>query len=410
MTEPSFQAAAWSWVEHLRSGGTTTWRAWRAREHAPVPPRWPVLPTAAQLEVVRLLGESDGHDPAPEAIRRTGEREDRGPNLARLADLVTGTPVGGRGLVDSPLPWPTSTRTGGAPAIEPDELPANELLRVCVTAIVRTILHALQPPARRGRMHRRPWRRAFVVAGTSPHAEAVREALLGAGQVEGGKRPTVLVVGGPLDAMMATHWRLRVEAGAGARWRRVWSGSAARGALPKSVDVASVAEDWSARVGADNVHVVLEHDPAVAVAAAGRVLDLRLDFVDNLHSDVVQTDLLRRINQALAIRGPETARAFREGTFGTYLFLSAAGQPLGVPEPQLDWALEQAEAMISRLAAAGCAVHGDPRVVVPSSDPALRRSVDPADTLQRALLALAGCESLTRATGWPPRGSREGEY
>jgi hypothetical protein len=394
VSDPGFETAAWSWVDHLRSGGTTTWREWRSLEHPAVPVRGSSLPSAAQLEVVRRLAEG----------------EDGGANLARLADLVTGTPVGGRGLVDAPLPWPTSTPIGGAPAVEPDALPANELLRVCVAAIVRTILHDVQPPARPARMRRRPWRRAFVVEGTSPHAVAVREALLGAGQVEGGRRPTVLVVGGPLDAMMATHWRLRVEAGAGARWRRVWSGSAARGTLPSSVDVAALAEGWASRVGADKVHVVLEREPAGAVAAAGRVLDLRLDPVEDLHSDVVRTDLLRRINQALAIRGPETARAFREGTFGEYLFRSAPGRPLGVPRPQLAWAREQAQAMVIRLGAAGYAVHGDPRVVVPSCDPALRRSVDPADTLRHALLALAGCESLTRATGWSPSGSREGEY
>ncbi|MEP6815659.1 MAG: hypothetical protein ABI873_08930 [Marmoricola sp.] len=395
----AFELAAWSWAEHLRSGGTTTWREWRASEHLAVSARWPALPTAAQLEVVRLLAERE---------RLGGEHRD--PSFARLAALVIGTPVGGRGLVDVPLAWPESPQVVGARAVEPDDLPPDELLRVCVSAIVRTTLSDSLGPGRPVKAHRRPWRRAFVVAGVSAHAESVRAALLDAGQVEGGRRPTVLVVGAPLDVMMAMHWRRRVEAGAGVRWRRVWSGSAARDALPAPVDVAALADDWASRVGAENVHVVLERDPADAVTVAGRVLDVGLGSVDDQSADVVQTDLLRRINQMLAIRGSEATRAFRASVFGQFLFRSSRGEPLGVPDRQLGWAVEQAEAMATRLGAGCYAVHGDPRVVVPSSDAALRRSVDPRDTLEHGLGALAECERLARATARSGRKTREGGH
>jgi hypothetical protein len=253
------------------------------------------------------------------------------------------------------------------------------------------------------RVRRRPWRRAFVVAGVSPHAEAVRSALLEAGHAEGGRRPTVLVVGAPLDAMMSMHWRRRVERGSGARWRRVWSRAAARGALPGPMDLSAVGDSWAARVGADKVHVVLGHDPGEAVAVAAGVLDLRLDVAVGAPGDVVQTDLLRRINQVLAIRGPAAVRSFRSSVFGQYLARPAAGRPLGVPNAQLGWAVEQAEGIAERLGAGAYGVHGDTRVVVPLSDASLRRSVDPRDTLSLALGALAGCERLAVATARPNR-------
>jgi hypothetical protein len=366
----AFEAAAWSWVEHLRSGGTTTWREWRGQRHpAAASPAAP-LPSAAQLEVVRRLAE-----------QAVGEE-----TITRLADLVTSTPVGGRGLVDVPLPWPTAPSTGAAPATEPEDLPARELLRVCVTVIARLSRSAGSPAVvAQRRRRRRPWQRGFVVAGTSPHAGAVRDALLDAGRVEGGHRPTVLVVGAPLETMMAMHWRRRVEQGSGTRWRRVWSRTVAAGALPEHVDLADTAAAWADRVGAGNVHVVLERDAADAVAVAGRLLDVRLDPAPGPGADVVDTDLLRRLNQVLAIRGAGTLA----GSTAECLRAPWA-RPLGVPRAQLGWAVEQAEVMATRLAAGGFALHGDPRLVVPSSDASLPRSVDPDETLARALVVVSG--------------------
>ena len=62
------RAIAWSWVEHLRSGGTTPWAEWVREPAAPADvPRGP-LPGAAQLELVRRLALA--YDGLPRGLPR----------------------------------------------------------------------------------------------------------------------------------------------------------------------------------------------------------------------------------------------------------------------------------------------------------------------------------------------------
>jgi hypothetical protein len=49
-----FHAAAWSWVAHLRAGGSTPWAHWVTARHEPASPG-ALLPGAAELELVRRL-------------------------------------------------------------------------------------------------------------------------------------------------------------------------------------------------------------------------------------------------------------------------------------------------------------------------------------------------------------------
>ncbi|MDQ6641763.1 MAG: hypothetical protein M3Y66_04625 [Actinomycetota bacterium] len=364
-----FDAAFWSWVEHLRSGGSTTWREWRSVEHAYVAPRWPVPPTAAQLETVRSL-----------SLRGTGVRLDYTGRFDWLADLVLTTPVGGRGPVDLRLPW------AGLEVAEPDALPARELLRVSVSAIAGWCATAPPLPMhvpRASRLRRRPWRGSFVLVGSSPHAGAVRQALHDAGHAEGGRRPTVLVFGAPLEAMIAVHWRRRVEGGAELRWRRLWSEMAVRGALPRTVDLASVADEWAARVGPERVHVILSEDCHDAVAAAGRILGIRLRGGVGSRSNAVDTDLLRRLNQALATQHVSIRRRPLEGDLSEVFFRSWDGTP-AVPAAQQSWAMAQGEQLAAEIAGRPYATHGDPRVVVPSTDGDREQGVDPRRTLDLA--------------------------
>lgn len=398
MTGAAYEAAAWSWAEHLRSGGTTTWREWRASEHRGARPGWAVLPSAAQLEVVRRLAVREGSVPGHADA-----------TFAAVVGRVAGTPVGGRGLVDPGLPCLAAR--AGAPQTEPDELPAGELLRVCVATIGAWFLDQLPLRGVPQRVQRRPWRPAFVVAGVSPHAEAVRDALLARGHVEGGRHPTVLVVGGPLDAMATMLWRRRVERGAGVRWRRLWAGLAAQGGLPATLDLVSLADGWANEVGPGRVHVIVRRDPADAVRDAGQVLGVGASVSGPSAPDPVGTDLLRRLNQALAIGGPHTTRLLLESPLGQAFFSDSSTferRLLGVPIAQLPWALERAGGLARRLADGPFVVHGDPQAVVPSSDPTLPRSVDPRDTLSSALLVLGSCERLANATAHLARSHREG--
>ncbi|NUR07940.1 MAG: hypothetical protein HOQ45_13160, partial [Nocardioidaceae bacterium] len=80
----AYEQAVWAWSEHLRSGGTSTWSAWLASgPHDGSPPEGWAPPGAAQLELVRRAGLSDG-----------------------FADHVLGRPGPGRGLAQQPLTWP----------------------------------------------------------------------------------------------------------------------------------------------------------------------------------------------------------------------------------------------------------------------------------------------------------------
>ena len=188
----------------------------------------------------------------------------------------------------------------------------------------------------------------------------MRTALARAGRGEGGRRPTVLVVGGPLDAMVAVHWRRRVERGAGLRWRRLWSEMAARDALPPAVDLAAVAEDWSRRVPAETVHVLLAGTTGEALRLAGDLVGASPREADPARANAVDTDLLRLLNQALATAPAASRLRWVDGDLAGHLHRPWTGVP-GTPTAQLDWALARAGLLADALGAGPWQVHGDVR-------------------------------------------------
>ncbi|MCW2758449.1 MAG: hypothetical protein JWO46_2195, partial [Nocardioidaceae bacterium] len=229
---------------------------------------------------------------------------------------------------------------------------ARVRLRAAVSALARWCETAPVPAA-----PVRPRRHLF---GSNPVLVAPGAAAPG----RIGSRDRVTVVGGPLDAMARAHWGARVSDGAGMRWRRVWDRMAARDALEPGLDLAAVTRQWVDRVGAEQVELVLS--PAVP----GR--------------DPVAIDLARRLNQVLAVR-PARARAAVAGL----PWPSPSGAPgLGVPAHRLRWATARAEQLADELAHVGCRTVGDPALVVPSTDPGVRRSIPAAATLDLAVEVL----------------------
>ncbi|MDX6325519.1 MAG: hypothetical protein QOK15_1873, partial [Nocardioidaceae bacterium] len=96
--DAAFEAAARSWVQHLRAGGTTPWADWATRiapQAGTTPPPGTAagvpLPGAAQLELLRRLNQ-------------------QGP-LPHLVDHVLQRPGPGRGWVHLPLPCPPARPT-----------------------------------------------------------------------------------------------------------------------------------------------------------------------------------------------------------------------------------------------------------------------------------------------------------
>lgn len=381
-------ARARAWAVALRSGATATWAEFRAdTTAAPGPAEGPV-PGSAQLELVRRLG-----------LHAAGLSD-----FAALAELVLSTASPGRGLVDTPLPWPGEERAFGTPAIEPELLPADELVRAATAVLIRLLVEQPSTPVPRPR-GQRWWRRGFVVLGAPGTAEVVRDALLEAGWREGGRRARYLVLGGPLVDMMAERWVDRLQAGGEIRWARAWRVAASRDRIPARLHLPEVAARLAAEHGPDRVHVILGDDPQTVLAAVSAALRVELAVDATSPTDVVGADLLRRLNPLLALAvGPE---ARTQVVAGPWTSARAAVRPVGctqhglaVPEAARRWAAATADRIAAELRAAGAAgdyaVHGDPALVAEGlhlgtepTDPDRPTSVDPADVLELALAMIA---------------------
>lgn len=297
--------------------------------------------SSAQREVVRRL-----HARAPDA------------DLTALEALIDHTPVGGRGAVDFVGPGP---------------VPPRELLRVAVSVLTRMARSA--PPdalitpelAPRRRFWGRP---AYQLAGSGALVPGVRAALRAGGAAEGGLRPRLIVLVGPVDDHAAARWRERVLAGNGLSWRRFWNRADRADRLP----VDPLASLTAARPRA--VDPVLVVAPSVEEAASLVAAELGLrrppgSGHGEMGIDISGTDLIRRYNHLTASAGPRLRPT------------PAIAEPLGPPEDLLPGAIRRAERLADELAATGLPVRGDLSAVVPSSGPIPR--VARARTLPRAL-------------------------
>ena len=365
-----------AWASELRTGSSQTWQAFldgTAVAAAPVALGGP-LPGAAQLELVRRLAAAD------EPLVR----------FAELADLVLETAGPGRGLVDAPLPWPAARRVG-TPPVEPDALPAEEILRACAGVLARLLAPEAELRAARTSRPRRPWRRGFTLLGAPTTVELVRGALLERGLRDGGSRTTWFVLGGPLEDLMVQRWSARVRAGAGVRWQRLWRTAATNDRLPPGIVLPAIAQHVAQEFGPARVHVVLAEHPTQALRVVADVLDVPGGPLEP-RADVLATDLLRRVNPVLGLAIGEEAR--RRVVERVWPEIAAGEEPgtLGTPAAHLDWAVATGERMAGSLEAGArggrYAVHGDPAIVVPTRRPGVRRVPDPDAVLGHALLVV----------------------
>ena len=360
----SLDRAAWSWTEHLRHGGTTTWAAWvaaaRDRDVA-VPAGWHP-PGAAQLELVRRLADR----PAARPLLAAG-------TFHRLADLVLQRSAPGRGMAPAPLAWPASATLGpgfGAPPADPADVPRAELVRVGVGVLAELLVRSPGAPAAARLPRRRPLSRPFQLCGAPVTTDAVRRSLAVAGQVEGGRPPQVVLLAEPLDEALAQVWSARVQDGVPVRWRGFldrWARRAARGELPPSVDYPALAALWAAQVGPERVHVVAAPpDLATAVSTVATALGLppargrrrRCPAPQWQPLSAEGVDVLRRVGAVLGVRvaEPEHRRAVRR-----LAGLLAQQRPrrLAVPEEHRPWVARRAAEVAAALREGGYAVHGD---------------------------------------------------
>lgn len=368
----SYDAHVRAWAAALRAGDARTWAEFRtdARSLTGTGP----LPGSAQLELVRRLGSRDLDD------------------FGALADLVLKTASPGRGMVDPPLPWPQEPRPFGTPAIEPDQLPDEELIRAACATL--GVLLCDQPLG--ARKPRRPLLRrgaSFVLAGAPATVAAVRAELLAAGMRDGGPEATYLVLGGPLETVMAERWQVAVEAGSGIRWRRLWQMARSRDRVHEQIDLPRLAREFTEQAGADRVHLILDDVPA-------RVARLLGVTVEVAAPDPVATDLLRVLNPVLVLAAGEAGRqAIVDGPWTAAVARTRrAVLELGVPAAMLPWAEGAWRGLVEEIAAGDYAVHGD--LAGLRGSPVVRVVPD-ADVLARALDLIADL--------WRHRGRQWGE-
>ncbi len=221
-----------------------------------------------------------------------------------LADRVLATASPGRGLVDVPLPWPAEPWRFGCPAIDPDRLPEDELIRLATGVLVH-LLPGLPRPTAAPEPARWPvpWRRRFRLHGAPGTAAAVRRGLLEQGLVESDWRPTHVVIARPVEAMMAEHWAERARGGGILKWSALWRRAEAAGRLPDEIDVAAIAARLDGR-RREPVHVVVARDAQEAAETTARLLGART-FVVGGSGDLAATDLMRRVNRLIGVvEGP----------------------------------------------------------------------------------------------------------
>ncbi|MET0839114.1 MAG: hypothetical protein ABWY19_10060 [Marmoricola sp.] len=378
----SYDEAVAGWADHLRSGGTTTWSAWLAQPRPTAPAAGP-RPDAVHLELVRRLNLAAGQ-PVP-----------------GLADRVLATASPGRGLVDVPLVWPAARRTYGSPAMDPEQLPEEELIRLAVGVVVH-LLPGLPRPAARvpAQPWPWPWRRRFQLHGSPITADGLRRGLLERGLVDTDWRPTHVVVARPVEVMMAEHWAGNARNGGILKWSTLWRRVLAAGRLPRPVDVVSIADRLAGRER-EPLHVVVARDAQVAAETTARLLGTQ-PFVLHGTADLARTDLQRRVNRLTALTaGAESVKdlaARLASVLAQGDLVPDPPRPPVVPPGAEDWARDQAARTAAHLRAAGYAVHGNPDELLPA-DHRHPGTVDRTRTLD---LALAAClRTWRRQEGTP---------
>jgi hypothetical protein len=407
VSTPTGRNLAWSWVDHLRDGGTSTWREWQRRPEVAVATSTPgdaPLPGAAQLELVRLLATRRSERRGTGSVRPAVDAA----GFGALADRTFTRSGPGRGMAELPLALPGDRRRGVGPApVDPGDVPAEELVRVGVGLLADLLTETPRPTAVPDRpTRRRPWARSFRLVGAPTTAATVRAALAASGFVEGGRSPRVVVLSEPVDVLLAQVWSTRVQAGAGSRWRPFVRRWANRDRLPPVVDLAAVAATWRQRVGPARVHVVAADEP---VTAAVEAIGIRLDRVPPVRFGAPRAsrtatdlepvplsppavDLVRRLNEVLHVR---LDPLHHESVLRDLVpRLPRDPQPLAVPALHRQWLHRQARRLTEHLGENGYAVHGDlDRVAARHSGPSGPRHRDVLDVLLDAVLQVAGSDT-----------------
>ncbi|WGL52668.1 hypothetical protein P5P86_02315 [Nocardioides sp. BP30] len=328
-----------AWVAHLRSGGTTPWRAFCAQmpDTAPAPADAADIPGAQQLEALRRLNQVGRPSPT-------------------LVDRVLAGDLVGRGRGDLGLLGEPHVRFG-TPPVDPAELPTTELLRVLTGLLAEDVVRTglpQRPAGRRPRIRRV----RYQLSGDPWLAVPMRAELARHGYPPGGGRAVTYLVGRDLGGMLIDAWTRRSLVDGAAGWE-AWLRKLRRAdRLPARADLARQARWWARRVGPENVRIVT--DPALVPSILG--VDLALPRPPVLAADAL--DLARRISPLVGLfAGP----GHREELMLHGLVPRLArvpGAPLALPQRFEGWVARRARLVHEELTGGDYAVLGDPALVL----------------------------------------------
>jgi hypothetical protein len=341
------RARAWAWIDHLRDGGTSPWRDWSSTDGAE---RSRFLPGAQQLELLRRLNLSGSPD-------------------ERLVERVVAASAPGRGRPDLELVGVDAERRFGPPAVDPADLPDDELLRVA-TGLIAEDLVAAGPPSPEARRTRR-FRTRYELAGDPWLAGALTARLVADGRPPGGAGRAVHVLGTDLATMLAHTWAAGAFADGGPSWPDFLARAKARRRVPRRVELVGVVERFRARRHTGRVGVVLDLGALPRLVGARR-----LDAVPDVSA--AATELARQTGAALSLLVLPARQAELLGTLLRTRLAEAAGAPTVVPPEHRDWVEEAATRMRGRLLRAGYPVVGDVDRLLPqwAESPADRAVLD----------------------------------
>lgn len=357
----SADAAAETWVEHLRSGGVTPWAQWwpeRRDLHLPGETATTRIPGAHSLELLRMLNQAGRPDPA--LVER----------------VLRASPVG-RGRTDLGLLTDAGQPMAGDPLVDPAELSNHQMLRVLVGLLAEDLVATgTTPPPEPWRPGQpapgrrpRPWHPHYRLVGDESLAAPLRRQLIAAGRHPGGRRAQVYVVGTDLASMLSHTWVRNSLRDRGDAWRHWLRRQARADRLAPRADLASIAHWWARRVGHDRVTIVLDRS-RLREATGLRRLDLR---VDSLPHPLV-ADLGRRVGRVLGgmVLPHDRARLLQQVLAPSAAPLLPWPMPyekLPVPEVHREWLTRQAETVQRRIAQDRYAVWGDPAALLPPRSP-----------------------------------------
>jgi hypothetical protein len=333
------RARAWSWVAHLRAGGTTAWLAWEATD---ADDHGRYLPGAQQLELLRRLNLA-------------------GRPSAALVERVLTASAPGRGRPDLELVGVDAERRFGPPAVDPSLLADDELLRVATGLLAADLVERRQsvvtgPQSGHVRATRR-FRTRYQLAGDPWLATAYTAQLFADGRPPGGGGRSVHVLGTDVATMLAHTWATGAFGEGAPGWPDFLARVRARRRLPRRVVLDEVVDRFRARPHTGRVRVVLDF------AALPRLLGVRR-LAAATEVPAHATELARQVGAALSLHVlPAEQARLLAGILRPRLARAAGGLP-AVPPEHRDWVEDAGFALRQRLLRARYPVIGDPDVLL----------------------------------------------